>query len=339
MRHKKNLILFIGFSCSIGLLIFSHYSFASFIEDDEGLSKGASSYLSMGVGARPLGMGNTFVAISDDSSCIYWNPAGLSQIRHHEIMTMSGILGIDRYYNYFDYVYPLSRGKEKQDDFLTSWSWGDENEEKEPSHGGLGIGWINFSIKNIEGRDDYGKPTGNFEDREDTFILAYGQSWKYNFSIGANFKYHTQKLEKEEAKGFSFDIGTLYKPTQSLSFGLCVQNIAGYLKWSFEEETMQDDILLNIRLGSAYKPLKDKLLLALDIEQTLKQNVRFHLGSEYQILKNICFRIGSDNLNLTLGCGLKLPLKITTLKLDYALLMDFQEDLNWINRFSLQAVF
>ncbi len=41
----------------------------------------------MGVGARAMGMGGAFVGIADDYSAIYWNPAGLGQIRRYEINT------------------------------------------------------------------------------------------------------------------------------------------------------------------------------------------------------------------------------------------------------------
>ena len=40
-----------------------------------------------GVGARAMGMGGAYVAVSDDFSALYWNPAGLAQIRRNEIYT------------------------------------------------------------------------------------------------------------------------------------------------------------------------------------------------------------------------------------------------------------
>ncbi|MCK5534435.1 PorV/PorQ family protein, partial [bacterium] len=308
------------------------------LADDEGLAKGAGAYLSMGVGARPLGMGNAFVAVADGSSSLYWNPAGLSQIRQHQTMLMSGSLGVDRFYNYLDYVYPLKLGDDEDEGtFASSWSFADE--DREPSYGGIAVGWINFSVKNIEGRDDYGRPTGNFEDREDTFIVGYGKKIRKNFYCGTSFKYHIQKLEREKATGFSLDVGTMYKPTKQWSFGLSIQNIMGSLKWSLDGGSVKDDILLNIRLGGAYRPLKSKLLLALDVEKTLEQDVKLYLGSEYQVGKNICLRAGSSNFNPTIGTSLTLPLKIVKAKIDYAVLMDIQEDLSWTNRFSLRVTF
>jgi len=38
------------------------------------------SDLGMGVGARAIGMGGAFVAVADDSSATFWNPAGLTEV-------------------------------------------------------------------------------------------------------------------------------------------------------------------------------------------------------------------------------------------------------------------
>lgn len=37
-----------------------------------------------GIGARAMGMGGAFTAVADDSTALYWNPAGLSQIKRAE---------------------------------------------------------------------------------------------------------------------------------------------------------------------------------------------------------------------------------------------------------------
>jgi hypothetical protein len=37
-----------------------------------------------GVGARAMGMGGAYTAVSDDAAAIYYNPAGLAQMRRIE---------------------------------------------------------------------------------------------------------------------------------------------------------------------------------------------------------------------------------------------------------------
>jgi len=55
-----------------------------------------------GVGARPLGMGGAFVALADESSAVYWNPAGLSDLKGAEVY-----LSYDRIFNgKIEYYFP-----------------------------------------------------------------------------------------------------------------------------------------------------------------------------------------------------------------------------------------
>ena len=75
MNTKRILILFGSL-----ILILSQKSFAQFPEDALRLSQSGLS-----VGARALGMGGAFTGIANDFSAIYWNPAGLGQIRQFEI--------------------------------------------------------------------------------------------------------------------------------------------------------------------------------------------------------------------------------------------------------------
>ena len=50
-----------------------------------------------GVGARAMGMGGAFIAVSDDYSATYWNPAGLGQIKRTEFMgSLSHLINRDR---------------------------------------------------------------------------------------------------------------------------------------------------------------------------------------------------------------------------------------------------
>lgn len=53
---------------------------------DEGAH--AAEFLSHGVGARALGMGSAFVAIADDATATYWNPAGLTDVKKHSFSAM-----------------------------------------------------------------------------------------------------------------------------------------------------------------------------------------------------------------------------------------------------------
>ena len=72
------------------ILIASLIPITTSIAADEGAH--AAEFLSHGVGARALGMGSAFVAIADDATATYWNPAGLTKVKKHSFSAMYSIL-------------------------------------------------------------------------------------------------------------------------------------------------------------------------------------------------------------------------------------------------------
>ena len=62
----------------IGLLMMSSYAMAQTEEPT------VANYF--GVGARAMGMGGAFIGVADDFTAIHWNPAGLAQIKHAELV-------------------------------------------------------------------------------------------------------------------------------------------------------------------------------------------------------------------------------------------------------------
>lgn len=46
-----------------------------------------ASFLDLGMGARPLGMGNAFVGLADDGHCVLYNPAGLGGITDIQLLS------------------------------------------------------------------------------------------------------------------------------------------------------------------------------------------------------------------------------------------------------------
>ena len=64
----------------------------------------------MPVGVRPLGMGSSFTAVSDDANAIAWNPAGLVNVRQQAISGMTtnlhGIESLQQ--NYLSYIIPIT---------------------------------------------------------------------------------------------------------------------------------------------------------------------------------------------------------------------------------------
>ncbi|MFO8182561.1 MAG: hypothetical protein R6U39_00170, partial [Candidatus Aegiribacteria sp.] len=53
-----------------------------------GAAKYAGEFLSIGAGARGLGMGSAFCAVADDVSAGYWNSAGLHLVKDQQAQFM-----------------------------------------------------------------------------------------------------------------------------------------------------------------------------------------------------------------------------------------------------------
>ncbi|MFQ5798982.1 MAG: OmpP1/FadL family transporter [Bacteroidota bacterium] len=85
-------------------------SHAQFPEDALRLST-----LGVGVGGRALGMGNAFTAVSDDYTAIFWNPAGLAQIRRNEFSAGISHLGFDNRSTFFGSQRNFSNNKTSLD--------------------------------------------------------------------------------------------------------------------------------------------------------------------------------------------------------------------------------
>src|SRR5258708_19275627 len=62
--------------------------------------------LKIPLGARAIGMGEAFTALADDSSALYWNPAGLSLMNQKEATFMHSSLIEGIHYEHLAFVAP-----------------------------------------------------------------------------------------------------------------------------------------------------------------------------------------------------------------------------------------
>jgi outer membrane protein OmpA-like peptidoglycan-associated protein len=274
-------------------------------------------YLRMGVGARALGMGGAFVAVANDLTAGYWNPAGLTWTRGWQVGGMfTGGMDVDRKYN--------------QIGFARNGGWG-----------AYGFNWLNAGMTDIDQRDGAGARVGQFDFSDNAFMLSLAKQWDVA-SFGITGKYLHEGVganvasgADESVNGYGIDLGFGLQLTDAVRFGLNVQDIAGKLGSVDEVQ----DIPTDLRAGVAVWPIQG-LTAAFDVEKVQdEEDWKFHLGGEYRIPLNedlgAAVRAGLNDGHFAAGLGFR----VRFLDFDYAYVNDNQAFLNENHRFSVALKF
>jgi hypothetical protein len=162
--------------------------------------KYSNEFLSIGVGARALGLSNAYTALANDATAGYWNPAGLTHIKSNlqlSLMHTQYFAGIARY----DYGSLAFRS-------------GDNNH--------FAISFIRFGVDDIPDTSELIDAEGNinydrirsFSASDNAFILSYARLFPKveNLRIGANAKIIRRTAGSfAGAWGFGLDIGLQYQ--------------------------------------------------------------------------------------------------------------------------------
>jgi hypothetical protein len=245
------------------------------------------------VGARPLGMGETFVAIADDGNAIYWNPAGLPSIDHYSLYGVHANLyntGVSS--NYVSFFLPFTER-------LT-----------------FGVDWFGIGFE-----DDQ----LNYSDNK--FNLAVGYKVFDQLSLGFNLKHlryegtyfglPQDNGSNPHGQGFGADFGLLFSPWRQLRLGMMAHDVSdSKIKHNGGgTEVIQPR---NVRLGAAYQFLPN-LLVAADLDD------RVHLGSELWLANFFALRAGwqkdrytDEGATYAFGAGFERKFGGLTFRLDYA---------------------
>ncbi len=81
-----------------------------------------AQFLKIGVGGRAAALGEAFMAISDDASALYWNPAGLAQFTKNQVIFSHNIWVVDINHDFLGAVYHLDNDNTFGTS-LTSFQW------------------------------------------------------------------------------------------------------------------------------------------------------------------------------------------------------------------------
>lgn len=276
----------------------------------------AAPFLSVPQGARALAMGGAFVAVADDPSAMYWNPAGISDLRGIQFT--------------FDHTYWIAG---LQYEYLGA----------TVNMGSVGTVGLNVTASNYGEMKvttvDQQDGTGEVFNVTDLAIgLSYGLRLTEEFSIGFNPKFIYQKIWKMSAGAVALDVGIRYRtPFKGITLGMSVSNFGPKMKMTgnsalvvyqqdpantginnripAELQTDEWELPLNFRVGVAYDLVMGdigKVTLALDAMHPSDNYECLNAGAEYVFDDVVYLRGGYKSIaqkdseeGLTAGIGIK----------------------------------
>ena len=335
---KKHLIIVLIFTLPI----------LSFGGDFSKVGTSAAQFLKIGVGARAMGLGGTFTAIASDVSTIYWNPAGITNLKSTSIGFTHTQWFADISHDFAGVTVPISSS-----DFIAVSATSLSTGEQEVT-----------TVAKPEG-------TGVFYDVSDLALgLTYARQLTDRFSVGLSLKYVQQRLYNESASSLTLDIGSYLRTGfHDLIIGMAISNFGGTMKLDGTDlititdnnsdvsgaynpdamlTTQEWPLPLMFRVGLAMDIVggldpvissdESRLTLAVEGTHLNDNNERINVGAEYSWTEMVFVRAGYklnyDQEEWTFGAGLNIPLGSQIVVFDYAFIQF--KDLGNVSQFSLE---
>ncbi|MGQ0722091.1 MAG: PorV/PorQ family protein [Candidatus Eiseniibacteriota bacterium] len=288
-----------------------------------------AQFLKIGVGARAVGMGETFVAVADDATAAWWNPAGVARITqdgHAHVTLNHSTWPADISHEFFGYAFTY-RGLPGSYAFTSTV----------------------LQMDPIPVRTEFSP--GGTGDNFDAGSFNLGLTWAKNlidrFAFGLTAKFLHLGLEDENADGFAVDFGTLYYTDyKTIRIGMAIQSMGPSL--TFIEDSFPLPTMFKVGTAmDAYQSEDHNVLLAFEFDHPSDNAERASFGTEYTLKTfqpNVTlqvrggYRYNRDEESLTSGFGVEFPTgSASWIRVDYGFsAMDFLDD---VHKFSAELRF
>ncbi|MGQ9778502.1 MAG: hypothetical protein ACUVRM_01315 [Bacillota bacterium] len=192
----------------------------------------------LGPGARAMGMAGAYVAVADDGTAAYWNPAGIAQLKIFSITPSIGAAGD------FSLLQSIIEGEEVP-----------VGNTELAVNGMFGLLFRSFGISvladlNITTQTEQNEQGEILNSQGEVEALAtgmitlahrfgnvfavgvnlkgfYGQGGSFDYSTSSNSYTETESL----GTGYGLDVGALFKVGQLLRVGVNLENIYANINW------------------------------------------------------------------------------------------------------------
>ena len=293
----------------------------------------SAQFLKLGVGSRAIGMGGGFVALANDGTAAYWNPAGFSSMNSMTATVSHNNWILDVNHDFLAVIIP-SRENEWVGLSVSSLTMGEQpvRTPLEPDGTGLMYGVSDMALG-----------------------LSYARLITDRLSFGITGKYIHLSAYNETADAMALDIGSILKTDfYGLKIGMALSNFGSDLKYAGRDLIVKADIdddldgnyqndadlqtepwplPLMIRIGFSVDLMGQdeafmqndfsRLTLAVDADHPNDGPEHTNFGMEFALREMLFIRGGYrnnyDQESWTLGAGVQMDLMGQgKIRLDYA---------------------
>jgi hypothetical protein len=283
----------------------------------------AFQFLKVGVGARGVAMGESFVAVANDASALYWNPAGLVQFNENQLIASHTDYVVDIRQAFFGAVYHL----------------GDAD--------AVGVSFSSLSMNDMEITTEtqpFG--TGRFFSFGDVAVaVTYARKMTDQFSFGATVRFAEEQLDVLKMRSVMIDLGTLYwTGLGSTRFAVTISNFGSDVSPKgtitqfngtanqFQSYSLPTVFKLGIAM-EAFEGEESKLTTSLQLNHPNDNSEHVRIGAEYSYRNALFLRgglkrtigqklFGEDQTSpedFTIGAGFAVTLEgLSRVNADYA---------------------
>lgn len=272
-----------------------------------------AEFLKIGVGSRASAMGDAFVAVANDASALYWNPAGLTQFKDDQLLFSHNMWVVDINHDFVGAVYHM-----------------DETNA-------FGISFTSLSMQDMPVTTEF-QPFGTgayFGFGDIALAVTYSRKMTEQFSFGGTVRYIEETLDKLKMRGVMIDLGTYYwTGLGTTRFAVAVTNFGNQLapdgqvvligkrsisQWqAFSPPTV-------FRIGFAFEPYQDdinKLTASIQLNHPNDNSENLSTGLEYSWKNTFYLRGGYkfnvDEQNYSFGAGVYVPVSVANVTVDYS---------------------